>query len=55
MVAGVGVCGRGADGMGDRNYEVQTSRYKINKSQGCNVYIGNIINNIVPILYGEGW
>ena len=41
--------------IGEGDWEVQTSRYKINKSQGCKVYIGNTVKNIVTTLYGDGW
>ena len=41
--------------IGEGDYEVQTSNYKINKSWGCNVHIGNIVNNIVTTLHGDRW
>ena len=31
------------------------SSYKINKSQGCCVHTGDIIDNIITTLYGDGW
>ena len=40
--------------IGEGDYEVQTSNYKINKSQRCNVHIGNTVNNIVTAQYGDG-
>ena len=36
-----------------KGIEVQTSSCEINKSQGCNIYIGNIVNHIVTTLYGD--
>ena len=33
---------------------MEASSYKIKKSQGCNVHIGNIVNNVVMTLYGDG-
>ena len=29
--------------------------FKTNKTQGYNVHIGNIVNNIVTTLYGDRW
>ena len=33
--------------------EVQTSSYKINESQVCNVQCGNIVNNYIISLYDD--
>ena len=42
--------GGGTTDIGERDKEVQNSRYKINKSQGYNLYIENIVNNIIMML-----
>ena len=40
---------RRTDEIGEGNSEVQTSSYKMNKSQGCNTYIGNIATDFGDI------
>lgn len=34
---------------------IHTSSCETNKSQRCNVHVGNIINNFVTTSYGAGW
>ena len=52
LVAARGEVGRGKVGkIGERDSAVQTSSYKISKSQGCKVQ--NMANNTVITGYGE--
>ena len=46
LVLAVGA-GRRTDEVGEGNSEVQTSSYKMSKSQGCNTSIGNRVTNFV--------
>lgn len=48
-----GVVGAGEGDEGEGDEAVQTSGYKINKSQGCDVQHRKIVDNIVTTLYGD--
>ena len=42
--------------MGPQGYkESDMTEWLNNNNNNNNVYIGNVVNNIVTILYGDGW